>query len=317
MGSCILYLLAAAAAAEAEPPIAGRPPHFTGWIGRFTVRAEANPAAVALGQSLWYAVTIQGAGTPGEPPNPMREARFAERFELVEAGEPIVAREAESVLAEYRFKLAPKSVAVTRIPPLAWSYYDDAVQGYQTVWTSSIPIEVSGPPVASAAEAAPKFPERSSRTTYALLALAGAAGLVVLWRFVRSVDWFGPGGSRILTASEPSASPAQRNVLAAQAGNGWGELRKSEAPSDAGRLLRSQLAHRCGLNPETATTPEILAAVAKAARPDELEEWGRLLADVDRLSYGPPASEKWTLELAKRLAQPPTLGGRAWDRESP
>jgi hypothetical protein len=313
----VVWLAAALAAADAEPPLAGRPAHFTGWTGQFAVRAEAQPAAVALGQGLWYTVTIQGTGTPGEPPNPMREARFSERFELVEALDPVVAREGDSILAEYRFKLAPKSVAVKRIPPLAWSYYDDAVQGYQTVWTSSIPIEVAGPPVASPVEEAPQAPAESSRTLYALWALAGAAGLIVLWRFVRSVDWSGPAAGRVLTAPQsPEAASGARSIPSAESSGGWGELRNSDEPPDAGRLFRSKVARLCGLNPATSTTPEILAAVERLALPEEKQVWSRLLADLDRLSYGPPPSEEWSRDLANRLAQPPTLGGRAWDREA-
>ncbi|MEW6071705.1 MAG: hypothetical protein AB1726_03795 [Planctomycetota bacterium] len=120
-------------------PEEGRPPEFTGVVGRFSVAASARPRELAAGESL--------------------------ELELAFAGEDGLDRLALSWLAVDGFHvegmiaagdrrrrtitcgLSPRSEAVHAVPALSFAYFDpEPPAGYRAVRTSPIPIAVRPPP---------------------------------------------------------------------------------------------------------------------------------------------------------------------------
>ena len=169
-------------------PEEGRPADFTGALGRFTLRAEAEPRELAAGQSLVLTVVIEVDGPLGD----LAEVEEPRLHEL--AGFHLRGSLAERELRRLsvRYDLVPAGPAVRVIPPVRFAFFDTTPPaGYRTLTSEPIPITVraaSAEPVravASPQDAAPQ-PELPAIDSGAppllvlVLVLALAASLLAL-----------------------------------------------------------------------------------------------------------------------------------------
>ncbi|NOT31623.1 MAG: hypothetical protein HOP15_14345 [Planctomycetes bacterium] len=120
-------------------PEQGRPAEFTGAVGRFTLRAEAEPRDLAAGTSLVLTVVIEADGPLGdlsevEPPRLHDLAGFHERGSLVERAPGRLC---------VRYDLVPAGPAVRAVPPVLFAFFDiTPPAGYRTLASEPIPITV-------------------------------------------------------------------------------------------------------------------------------------------------------------------------------
>jgi hypothetical protein len=117
-------------------PEEGRPPEFTGAVGRFTVSARADVRALRLGESLRCSLEVEGEG------NLMffRAPRL-EGF----GGFHVYGHidEKSDGTRTITYDMAPLDEAVTAIPSIPFTYFDPGPPaGYRTVRTRPIPLEV-------------------------------------------------------------------------------------------------------------------------------------------------------------------------------
>lgn len=115
-------------------PEEGRPFAFTGAVGRFELRAEAESRRVTVGESLRLTVVIEGDGDlRGFAPPSLPEADVEVRGTLdeIEAGRRIL-----------RYDIAPRSTRVDVLPAVELSYFDPLDAAYRTAASEPITIYV-------------------------------------------------------------------------------------------------------------------------------------------------------------------------------
>lgn len=121
-------------------PEAGRPPEFTGAVGRFSVEAEASPRTLAMGESLKLSLRIEGEGNLEffDPPRLNELARFHVRG-MIDEKTP--------TRRTVTYDLAPQSEDATHVPPIRFAFFDtNPPAGYRSVQTSRISIVVRPAP---------------------------------------------------------------------------------------------------------------------------------------------------------------------------
>lgn len=159
-------------------PEAGRPAEFSGAIGQFTLRVEAEPRELAAGESLALRVVVERQGELGdlshcEAPRLDALAGFHLRGSLAER---------EPGRLTVRYDLVPADAGVRTLPPVRFVFFDPTPPaGYRTLASEPIALQVR--PAARSAPDAPSAPSARDGTADSgkwALALIGLAGLVLL-----------------------------------------------------------------------------------------------------------------------------------------
>lgn len=130
---------------------------FRGAVGKFSVRARAEPTTVAVGEPLRWTLTILAA--PDVPvhvapsrPNLEKEEEFDANFHIEAV--PVEKRRAANVW-EYSYHLKPKSVSVKEVPPFIFGYFNPLARddsGFEQPDSGEVAITVK-PPAKKAAPA--------------------------------------------------------------------------------------------------------------------------------------------------------------------
>jgi hypothetical protein len=133
------------------PPEEGRPADFSGAVGRFTIRAEAEPRELDQGQSLRLTLAITGQGDLSRcsPPDLAGLDGLHLQGSLVERS---------ATQLEVVYDLAPQASA-SAVPPIRFSFFDTTPPaGYRTIETDPIAIVVRprGTPSAARPAAEPE-----------------------------------------------------------------------------------------------------------------------------------------------------------------
>ncbi len=125
------------------PPEQGRPPEYTGAIGRFSMRVTAKPPRVERGQPVTLAISITGSPLEGVAgPDLTRQPELASRFDYT--GEELVG-DLEGGAKVFRRAIFPKQVGEQTIPPLSWCYFDPRNERYVALASDPIRITVDAP----------------------------------------------------------------------------------------------------------------------------------------------------------------------------
>lgn len=149
-----------------EPPLEGRPPEWSGAIGRFLLAAEVSPRQARVGDPLTLTLRVAGTGNQGELVAP----ELADRPEFVSAFRvhPGTA-ETKDGQRVFTWSLRPLAASVTAVPPIRFAWFDPVERTYVTTATEALPLEVSAavaldPGAIVAAPAAPRAgPELSAQ----------------------------------------------------------------------------------------------------------------------------------------------------------
>ena len=126
-------------------PQSGRPPQFSGAVGRYTLQAKAQPLSVAAGDPVTLKVEISGQGNINaiEAPALSGMAGFtvydpkAESQERVEDG-------GYGGTRKFEYILIPQRGGSQEIPPISFAYFDPLQGQYRTLQSEPIRLEVRG-----------------------------------------------------------------------------------------------------------------------------------------------------------------------------
>ncbi len=315
-------------------PPEGRPAEFLGGVGRFTLRAEAAPPVVRVGQELDFRITVNGPAAWG-----MVERPELKRFDRLPIGLQIAPRPDELTQEPpsrtFVYRLRPTRPGPVVLPPVAIAALDPESSRYVTHVTAGVPLRVVAvapfdPSTVDLGESVESDGRSRGRAWIAwggsaALLLGAALGLVWVRRRRR--------GRRVgPTAARQYAARVARGLEAAGVGTGRGrDAASGTASSDAARRTGEQLVRYLELGvgrPPGALTPdEAYQGVVGCTGCDELAaRAARLAARCDwtlyRAAPAPSGDDPdGLLEDARglftALGRDPISRRRGLDRERP
>jgi hypothetical protein len=142
-------------------PVSGRPAEFLGGVGRFTVKAEAEPKVLRVGQELEYCITVTGPAAWG-----MVDRPELKRFSRLGIGLRIDPKATDLTSnppsRRFVYRLRPTRPGEEVLPPVAIAGFDPASARYITEVTAGVPIRVVAVPAFDAAELGPRVTTRGT-----------------------------------------------------------------------------------------------------------------------------------------------------------
>ncbi|MCG8338321.1 MAG: BatD family protein [Proteobacteria bacterium] len=122
-------------------PSNGRPPYFTGAVGRFQINTSIENTRVKVGDPVELSIKITGEGRYEviEPPLLTENREFAENFSISTNLQPGDIQP-DGVL--FKQTIRPRHDNITRIPTIKFSYFNPLLETYQTIESKPIPIKV-------------------------------------------------------------------------------------------------------------------------------------------------------------------------------
>ncbi|MEZ6188201.1 MAG: hypothetical protein R3F62_24730 [Planctomycetota bacterium] len=136
-----------------EPlPTAGRPPGFSGAIGRYTIEASCPTRRVNAHDPLTVTLSVRGSGLlePLQAPAWHEVPALTRDFDVVQRGDPgRVVGDAKL----FTLTLRPRSEAVHEVPAIPFPSYDPASGAYVVAESAPLPLEVLPVEAVTAADA--------------------------------------------------------------------------------------------------------------------------------------------------------------------
>ena len=133
-------------------PTEGRPPDFSGLVGRYRISSSASPTEVNIGDPITLTVTLEGPEylEQAELPPLQEQTELMRYFKIPDERADGRVEGGRKVFTQ---TIRAKSEDVTEIPPIRLSYFDTGEERYRTVETEPIPIEVNPTRVVTASDA--------------------------------------------------------------------------------------------------------------------------------------------------------------------
>jgi tetratricopeptide (TPR) repeat protein len=134
-------------------PEAGRPPDFSGAVGRFTLDVRATPLDLTQGDPVTLTITLRGDGNLASATPPALAASDTLRVYPAQAasGQGNAASSGVGLERVYEQVVIPQASGAVTLPPLRFSYFDPTAGAYKTVGPPPIALTIE--PSARAAEA--------------------------------------------------------------------------------------------------------------------------------------------------------------------
>ena len=133
-----------------EPPVVGRPAEFSGAIGGpFVVTASIEPSELAVEQPATLTVRLVGPGNLRDLPRPA--------LDKLPAFQPFAVDPLDDEFQDgsppsrvFRYRLRPRTAGIREVPRIRFVYFNPAImpasRGYQTTYTSPLPLTVRESP---------------------------------------------------------------------------------------------------------------------------------------------------------------------------
>ncbi len=145
-------------------PEEGRPQHFNGLIGRYSIETEASPREVNVGDPITLTMRIRGPHYLGNvtPPALDQQAELVKNFKLpLEMADGKITGDAIVFTQTIRAKHAD----VKEIPAIELPYFDSEKGEYIVAESDPIPIQVRKTRIVTAQDAEGGAPTERSKTT--------------------------------------------------------------------------------------------------------------------------------------------------------
>lgn len=291
-------------------PEENKPVDFAGAVGRFNMDVSVGPSEVNVGDPITVKINIGGEGNLKAVEAPAFTR--AEKFKIYD---PQIKEEGGFKKLEQ--VLIPESDQLTQIPEVAFSYFDPAVQQYQTISQGPFPVTVREPKseeslkVVGAADSGVDGIDSSSVLGRDIVFIKDSPGkfYIIGQRFYRTVSFYLIvvllGGAwaylcgmchrkhkiatdivyarRLLAPKE-----ARRGLRAAK---GLLALDDPQKFYDAlFRTLQKYLGHKLHLSSGAVTFETVQANIAGRVAEKWLEEIRRAFTECDALRYAPARS---------------------------
>ncbi len=133
-------------------PARGRPPGFSGLVGKYSIAAEATPREVNVGDPITVTVKISGPRYLGnvDLPSLGSQPALARAFKIPSERSPGSVKGRAKVFTQ---TLRARHADVESIPPIELSYFDAEAGRYQRATTEAIPLTVNSTRIVTARDA--------------------------------------------------------------------------------------------------------------------------------------------------------------------
>ncbi|MBN2451857.1 MAG: BatD family protein [Lentisphaeria bacterium] len=281
-------------------PEEGRPADFAGHVGRYDLRAEAQPTDVNVGDPITLTLYVSGPEYLDRVEGPPLEAN-AELVRDFRISDPEPGT-VDGRLKVFKRILRAKHPDVNRIPPIRLPYFDSNAQSYRVAETAPIPLTVRAVRVVTAQDAegvsAPVAPGGRTLQAWSRGIAANYEDLDVLEN--RDFGWTArartPAWNSLLAAppvgyallltltlawrkrrSDPAARAAR--TACRRARRGLDRLARSGEDPHAGVLdiLRQYLGAKLGMSPGALVFRDVAGPLRAMGLPEGV------LADLERL----------------------------------
>jgi len=137
-------------------PEEGKPPGFSGWLGRFHVATSASPTEVSVGDPITLTVSVSGPEylENVELPPLAKDPQLEQDFKIPEEMAAGVSR---GDARQFTQTLRPKSADVTAIPSLKFPYFNPDAGRYEIAQSNPIALTVKSARVLTSADVEGKF----------------------------------------------------------------------------------------------------------------------------------------------------------------
>jgi hypothetical protein len=138
---------------EVRPlPEANRPAEFTGLVGEFRIEAQAKPTDVTVGDPITLTLRVSGPDYVGHVQLPplARQPELARDFKVPEEPAP---GEVEDGVKKFTEIIRVMNPGVSRIPPIALTYFNPKTGRYEVARTDPIALTVREARVVTAQDA--------------------------------------------------------------------------------------------------------------------------------------------------------------------
>ncbi len=311
-------------------PEEGRPDTFSGAVGHFELRAEADPRQVAAGDPITLRFTLRGNGNLER----LQAPRLADsaKWKTYPSNARPSPDGSEKDAAQRAFEQAviPLDAAVQTVPPVSWSYFDPEARRYVTLTTPALPLKVLPPAHAATSspaashEAPPPPPTEEERALAEARSWARRAAGRLLLLGQKPAFWlallvplvsFSAGRRAWESIRRRRQDPLHLRRLAASRAvrRALAELDAAQQRGDsslffaaAGRALREQLAARFHLNSASLVLRDVEPHLN--GRPELLGEIRRLFEAADAAAFAGVGTDaaalaEWKARLASCLQQ--------------
>lgn len=143
-------------------PEEGKPPGFSGWVGRFQVEASASPTEASVGDPITLGITVRGPSYLDNVELPPL-ARLAELEKDFKIPEEMASGALRGDAKLFTQTVRPKSDDVKEVPSLAFPYFDADAGRYEIARTKPIPLTVKPTRVLTSADVEGKPGETAVR----------------------------------------------------------------------------------------------------------------------------------------------------------
>ncbi len=133
-----------------ELPQAGRPPHFSGLVGRYTIITEASPTAVNVGDPISLTVSIGGSFVDNLSLPPLETALPPRDFKTA-TDKPQSSQSAG--IKNFTTTIRASHDQVTKIPALSLPFFNPDTKEYEVARSADIPLTVHATRVITADDA--------------------------------------------------------------------------------------------------------------------------------------------------------------------
>jgi hypothetical protein len=132
-------------------PEAGKPPGFAGHVGRYELRARAEPTEVSVGDPITLTLELSGPDylENVEGPDLDGQEELSRGFRISPPEPGVI----EGRTKVFKRVLRAKTAEVTVLPALRLPYYDTATQSYRLAESAPIPLTVKAAKVVTAMDA--------------------------------------------------------------------------------------------------------------------------------------------------------------------
>jgi len=136
-------------------PKAGRPKNFSGAVGRFKLRASANPKSCMVGDPITLEMTVKGDGNFDRVSSPLLSS--PEGWKTYTPTASFKPADSSGYKGRKRFEQAiiPLEASIKKIPPVEFSYFNTSTGKYVTLRTKPIRIKIT-PDSPRAGKSSPK-----------------------------------------------------------------------------------------------------------------------------------------------------------------